>query len=414
MKIGEFAVRYNVSRDTVRHYIKFGLLIPDDTGAQLHFGERECHDMETILRMKSQCFSLVEIRRFLDIYRVSTMVEPESIQDIITLFNQKKKELQQQAQNLMATCTDLEHEVRQLQEHLLPSDVRNDVPISALSLLACPRCGQSLELENASLSHNCVHQGLLRCRCGYHASIEDGIVMTDNRYTGTHDSPDLRRGIYRDVSPDFVTYIQRCTDFALRTLGKMDLHRRVVLENHVNGYFFLYNNLSHLEPDCTYIIIDKYPEILQMYKRNIEQLGLKLNILFIADAGLDFPIRHGAVDVLVSFMGCNEHSLYFQNPYIHDMKPFLNQKAIVLGANLGFHRESRSLRNIRKKYPEGDGNGFCYEDFSEHYRNEGYLVERQPVGVILETSDRFSFECHVAGEELIVSHFLAKPVHKIL
>ena len=412
MKIGNFAFRYNVSRDTVRHYVKIGLLIPDDSGAQLHFGERECRDMETILRMKAQHFSLVEIRRYLDICRVSTMVEPESIQDIITLFTQKKNELELQAKSMLDTCASLEREVQGLAGRLEPTGIRSGVPLSALSLLACPCCGQALELDNASLSQNYIHRGDLFCRCGYQARIEDGIVLTGHLYTGSHDSPDLRRGLYRDVSDDFVTYMQRCTDFALRTLSGMDLHRRVVLENHVNGYFFLYNNLSRMEPDCTYIIVDKYPELLQMYKRNIERLGLRLNILYIADAGIDLPLRRGVADVLISFMGGNEHSLYFRSPYIRDMKPFLSPKAIVVGTSLGFHRGSQSLARLRAKYPEGDCNGFVYEDFTELYRAEGYSADRQPVGVMRKTANRYSFECHVDGEELIMSHFLARPLYQ--
>lgn len=413
MKIGEFSERFGVSRDTVRHYCKLGLLIPDNSEAQARFSERECLDMERIQRMKDQNFSLQEIRRYLDILRVSTMVEPESIQEVIDILNQKRDELQDKAKAMLATCASIEKDIEELSDRLENSSIRSGVPLNALSLLVCPHCGQPLELENASLSQNYIYCGQLCCRCGYHADIEDGIVLTGNLYTGSHDSPDLRRGLYRDVSDDFVLYMQRCTDFALRTLQNLDLHRRVVLETHINGYFFLYNNLSHLEPDCTYVIVDKYPEMLRMYKHNIDQLGLRLNILYIADAGMNFPLRHGAADVLISFMGGNEHSLYFNNPYIRDMKPFLSPKAIVVGTTLGFHKNSISLQQIRSKYVEGDGNGFCYEDFPAFYRAEGYAVSRQLVGVMQKTSNRYSFECHLDGEDLFMSHFLAKPMYQV-
>lgn len=414
MKIGEFSEHFGVSRDTVRHYCKLGLLIPDNSQPQVRFTERECQDMERILRMKDQNFSLVEIRKYLDILRVSTMVEPESIQEVITLLNQKRSELEQQAKSMLQVCATIDQDIRALSDMVVTNSVRSGVPLNALPLLSCPFCGMPLELDNASISQNYIHKGDLRCRCGYHAKIDEGIVLTGNLYTGQHDAPDLHRGLYRDVSDEFVIYLQRCTDFALRTLQNMDLHHRVILENHINGYFFLYNNLRLLEPDCTYIIVDKYPEMLQMYKRNIDKLGLRLNILYIADATNNLPLRHGAADVLISFMGGNEHSLYNRHAYIHDMKPFLSPKAIVVGTTLGFHRDSKSLSAIRVKYPEGDGNGFCYEEFSTFYRAEGYAVDQQPVGVMRKTSNRYSFECHLDGEELIMSHFLARPMYQNL
>lgn len=410
MKIGEFAERFGVGRDTVRHYCKLGLLIPDTTGMQACFTERECRDMEQILRMKKRKFSLPEIRKYFDVLRVSNMTEPESVQDIVEMFTRKRDELETQARAMLETCAMLDRDMQELSSRLEAAAAGSGVPLSALSLLTCPFCGQSLELENAFLNQSYIYQGKLCCRCGYQAEIEDGIVQTGNLYTGVWDAPDLHRGLYRDVSEDFVILMQRCTDYVLRILDHMEPRCRIVLESHINGYFFLYNNLRHLEPESTYIIVDKYPEMLRMYKRNIDRLGLRLNILYIADATMNWPLRHGVVDVLLDFMGGNEHSLYFKNAYIRDVKPFLRADAIVLGTALGFHWYAGSLKALRLKYPEGDGNGFCIENFAAPYHTEGYRVDQQSVGSMYKTYNRYSFSCHIDGEELVLSRFMARPI----
>ena len=44
MKIGEFARKYNVSKNTVRYYVEHGLLIPE-SGLQYQFGKQDEEDM---------------------------------------------------------------------------------------------------------------------------------------------------------------------------------------------------------------------------------------------------------------------------------------------------------------------------------------------------------------------------------
>ena len=70
----------------------------------------------------------------------------------------------------------------------------------------------------------------------------------------------------------------------------------------MNGYFFLYNHFKDLNNDCTYIITDKYLEIIQAYKERIERLGLPLNMVMIADNSMKFPLREKSVDVMISFL----------------------------------------------------------------------------------------------------------------
>ena len=407
MKIGDFAGKFHVSRDTVRYYIASGLLIPDNHSAQYDFTERECRDMETILKMKQQQFSLAEIREFLSVLRISTMVEPESIQNVLDLLEQKKDYLEKQIGSLRKICDSIDEDIQTILHMETQSRKLTGVPLRALPLLVCPYCGNPLELKDASLNSRYVYGGLLHCRCGYQIAIENGIIKTGNLYTAPYDKPDLKRGLYRNVGDNFITYLQRCSDFALRELKKTDLAGKVVMEGHCNGYFFLYNHLEALSDKCVYIIQDKYPEMLEMYKRNIERLGLELDILYLADAGTCFPLRPQCVDILMDFMGDNEHSLYFKNFYISDIKKYLAPKAKVIGASMGYRTGAKSLAALRKKYPEGDWNGYCTDKWEKLYTQAGFCREAYPVGVMLESCDQYSFECHLQGEEYFFEYFRA-------
>lgn len=354
MRIGEFAEKYHVTKDTVRHYIENGLLIPDDRSAHFRFGERECRDMEIILRLKNQQFSLQKIHQYLDILRTSNMTEEESFQALSELLTEKR----------------------------------------------------------AELDSRYVYAGDLCCRCGYQIKIENGIVKTGNLYTGPYDRPDLKRGLYRNVSENFVSIMQKCTDLTLDYLSGERLRGKVVLESHINGYSFLYNNLRHLEPDCLYIITDKYPEMLEMSKRSIDRLNLGLDILYIADNTMNWPLRRQCVDLLVNYMCDNEHCLYFKTPYIADVEPFVKPKAEVIGVVLGFRKGEVSIRNLRKKYPEGDAHGYFRAQIPHIYEKAGYAFSRQQIGKITKTIKQYSFECFQDGEELLIGHYHARRKNK--
>lgn len=74
---------------------------------------------------------------------------------------------------------------------------------------------------------------------------------------------------------------QLASDQIQKDLGEQELTGKVILENFVNGYFYLYTHLHELPKDALYIIIDKYPETISMYKKLISALNLDRDILYI-------------------------------------------------------------------------------------------------------------------------------------
>lgn len=148
----------------------------------------------------------------------------------------------------------------------------------------------------------------------------------------------------------------------------MNLHGKVVLETHINGYFFAYNHLDSIPEDCLYIVTDKFPEMLEMYKKLIEMLPIKRRILFVADADTRLPVRRNSVDVLVACMSDTENSFYSKKPYIQVVSPYLKENAVICGSLLGYRGCSRSQRLWLEKYPEGCEFPACIDSFC---RNTG-------------------------------------------
>ena len=415
MKIGELAKKCNISQTTIRYYVQSGLLIPDDSSPQYDFTERELQYLQMIIRMRQQSFSINEIQAYLSLIRLSNFIEPETIGECIRILTRKKREIAEQIATLQQSFEDIGREINELHSRaeIMPSET--GVPLSALPLLVCPSCGRALRIENASICDNHIISGKLICKdsetCeGYSAVIENGIIKTANRYTGVCDSPDLGRGMYRNMGYKLSRCLQKGYDYISSRLLKQDCSGKVILEANINGYFFLYNHLRLLPQDCLFILVDKFPEMLEMYRSLIGTLGLERNILYIADSKTDYPLKNASVDILISYFGENEHQLYNPNPYVQDARRFLKEDSVILGALLSYKQGAKSRKNLQKKYLESSPRCFQIDYLKEDYARNGFGIETTLLDSIEDTDKKdYSFECQEKGEPIFLYSFFAKP-----
>ena len=357
--------------------------------------------------MKQMQFSIREIQAILTLRRLSNFIEPDTIQAYEDMLNQKKQDLRKEITLLQDAYETVDQELVKYAAYKNAKARAMGVPLIALSYLYCPHCGRQLMVQNAQISNNCVDEGNLICTCGYHAQITGGIVDTGNRYTGEYDRPDLKRGLYRNVGEDFLTGFQKNSDLVYNRFSKMNLQGKTIMETNINGYFFLYNCIQNVEKDCLYIITDRYPEMLKMYKQLIETLQLDLNILFLADDSDHFPLKDGCVDVLLDFYGSNEQVIYKQRSFIQEYGRYLKDDALVLGALFGFESNSISVHQVPKYYPECSPVALDAGKMLHTYEEKGYEIKPVKVAECTHTCNKYSFACHQDGEKLIQYYYAA-------
>ncbi len=409
MKIGELAHVSGVSPSAIRFYVGKGMLVPDDTGPQMSFGDRELQDLQIILRKKKQRFKLEEISDYLRLMRHSNMIEPDTIDACIQLLNQKKNDLSKEFREIQEAIWDINEEIRELHNYDLQPLRITGVPLRALNLLTCPLCGRPLRIERAEIEGEYIFSGILRCTAsktpscpqGYEVSIDNGIIKTGNLYSGEYDAPDMKRGLYRDLAPGFSMGIQKCSDHIVNRLKGLDLHGKILLEANINGFFFLYQHLDIIPDDCLCIITDKYPEMLEMYKLLIEKINTNVKILYIADASTDYPLKSGIVDIYISCFGEGEWQLYHQNCYLTDAVRLFHKDSHILGTYIDFTKAVKTRKALHEKYPESAENCLMFSGILEQYKNTGFCIESTEMACILDSGTReYSFVCHVKGEAL--------------
>ncbi|MEG1824598.1 MAG: hypothetical protein RR501_07455, partial [Cloacibacillus sp.] len=69
-------------------------------------------------------------------------------------------------------------------------------------------------------------------------------------------------------------------------------------------------NIEEMPADALYIITDKYPELVAIYKGLIDKLGLERDILYVATASSLLPLKENSVDLYIDFDSANEYALF--------------------------------------------------------------------------------------------------------
>ncbi len=400
MKISKISSQTGVSINTIRYYISLGLLNPARRNNQYLFTKNDLDDIIQIQNLKNMRFSLKEIETVIRFGRTSNWIEPDILRKYSAMLREKREELNREQESLQKALSLVSGELQRISQSQSSSWESAGVPLRALPLLTCPLCGARLHIEQAFFSQKGIMDGTLACGCGYSAEIDCGIVKTGNVYTGAYDSPDLERNLYNTLSSDFLKMYQQTSSYLLESLQKIDLKDKVILEGCINGYFFLYNHFTELPKDCLYIVVDKYPEMLLMYKQLIDQLGLELNVLYIADNDLDLPLAPQCVDVCVDFFNSGEWAFYHQESFPSEMRRFMAPDSQVVGSLMEVGPFSKTMKNFYQKYPESGPSLHQFQSIQEAWRAQSFQVQSEVLGAIRKTQNSFSFTCHVDGDEL--------------
>lgn len=162
----------------------------------------------------------------------------------------------------------------------------------ALSLLCCPRCGGAFQISKADMDMSAIFSADLHCSCGYRAEIRNGIVYAECEEKYPFDEPDIDRELYRSAPSELVSLIQKSYNWMGTRIKELSLPSgSVVMETHLNSFFALYKKLTQIDLSNIYVVQDKFPAIIELYKGYIDRLPAKPEILYIAAAdNTTFPL----------------------------------------------------------------------------------------------------------------------------
>ena len=408
MKIGQVAKKYEISKDNLYYYINYGLLVPPRNGTQYDFDEQALHDLELILQLKETDFSLSEIHRILSLYRVSGAENPQDRAELKEFCTRKRSECVEKIQHYERIIEKLDQQILDLSAPEGDVHMHTGVPLSFFDLLCCPVCGRKFSIADVSMDMDFVYDGKLSCECGYHAVIDDGILITPNGYRGEADKPDTQRELYKDLPPALISLFQRSYNSMKAELAKMDLSNKVIMETYINAWFFLHNHQRLFPTGSRYIIVDKFPETLRMYKELIERENYGLPILYLADSSTSYPLKKQSVDLHLDFFASNEHNFYRDTFLLEELKPYFRSGGQSLGTYFSFPAGRRSMKRLLAEYPECSKNNFSLPWFEDQLKESGFrLLMENFCGSTTDSGENLGFSFHEPGEEMRLTTYLA-------
>ncbi len=237
-------------------------------------------------------------------------------------------------------------------------------------------------MKEVEMNHRYIWKGTLSCSCGYQAEIRHGILMTPNKNQNLQDAPDLTRELYKDLPPDLISLFQRSYNHMLKAMKEAGLQNKVICETYINAWFFIHNHLEYLPKNSRYIIIDKYPETLLMYKRLIEKQAPDLEILYLADSSTCFPLKPGCIDLHLDFFAAMNTTFIMIPSYIKSCSPIWRQRQTLSALIFIFDHAPRSMKQLLSQYPESYYKNFDLEYFHTSLKKAGYQLLKKKTAAV--------------------------------
>lgn len=303
MRIGAFSKKYQVSIDTIRHYMDMGLLYPSKKNGQYEFNAFMCEQMEEIISLKAYGLTLGEIGHYMYYNRLNSLDSRDFSTDVM-FFSSKLKQIRKQIADLKGFESNIVKRIDGFKDKVRTEVTPIGVSVDDLQLLACPSCKGMLSLNASEIIDNQIFNGTLNCQCGTSLRIHSGIIIN-----GQYTDDELVATEF-----DIVDYINETPMhyYNILTLSLEWIRNQLLLQLKPNqkvlelgtGYgLFMRACHHHLLDDTVYICTDYLPGQLLYVKALMAYFKPKGRKLFILGDFRKLPLKAQSMDLILDIAG---------------------------------------------------------------------------------------------------------------
>lgn len=385
MKIGEFAKKHHVSIDMIRHYMDLELLLPQKLGSHYFFKKEDSTDLLEILEFKKMNFSLAEIQKIFAYKRLTAMKTSEDQLHYKHFLETKKDGLLQQQKELARVLGYLEEKIKEIHlEDSIPHRFLG-MPLSFVTSIYCPLCGNSLPLLGGHIENNMLIEGLFQCNCGYSAEVSKGIFISlddkDRDRIIPIDTTHTTLDYVINTSTKFINFMYRAINMVKETLKNEILSNAVILELGTGSGLLIRQLLRQLPPNAFYIITDHDLNRIHHVKDYLQRESLHKNFVFLCTDFEKLPLANASVDYILDYWGSVNYNLKATKFLPQVLSSKMKENGKYLGVFVYFNKLSKRLKHLSEQ-----NRRFYHAEYLEKlFTNASYsTLEYKELGTIDE------------------------------
>lgn len=407
--IGKFANKFNTSVDTVRYYMNLGLLLPTKVNHYYYYNDKCIEDMEWIQTLKEYTFSLQEINKILTIKRVTSLSTEEDIHLLITILTEKKQALQKEIADINFICDSIDNKIEDIKHTHFKKDNNKGVPFTFFSILCCPKCQASLEIDHAKIIKQKVYEGELNCPdCEYTAIIDEGIIITKHLSHSFNPFYIYDIEMLKTDPSIFVNLSEKANNYTKKAFLKQSLNNKFILETNIDTYVFLDKYITELDPNAYYIFTGSTLPMLKSLKDKIENDNPQLSVLYILNSGLDLPLKYGIIDYFIDSYSFNEFSLFHNEVFpMEKLRNYVHEATTIIGCYFQYKDDAKSLLKMKNIHPEAHPNNLKMNYAQKNLQAGSFIfVDKKSVGDTNNLGEYIKY--HIPGETAEFFAYVAK------
>lgn len=404
MRIGEFADINNVSKDTIRHYMDLGLIMPEKNGGQYHFNERCQKYLDEVFNLKDMGFTLNEIKTIFMFKLLGNLTHYQEDEYYRTLFINKYENIIKDIDNLIAIRDKLQEKIEDLSQNECEKKFILGIDISVINIFECLKCNGKLVVVDGIINDNQIIDGKLKCDCGEEYIIENGILKVDGYYNESeikYENNYIREYINL-TDHNYLDNIYKGIEWLRDKVNFNDLKNKVILELGSGVGFALRNIFNELPDDSVYIAVDHNMERHKFLKNMIERADCKKNIVFICTDFSKIPIKDKSADVVLDFSGTSNYSFEHDEFLLDLVDNYVNDDAYLIGTYILFKNfNANSLIDDRYR------KNFILQNIKDGIKELKYNAINERISDYLENGGKYE-DFFVKGEKVHTYTFYGK------
>lgn len=436
MKIGEFARKFNVSVPTVRYYINLGLLVPDKDGFQYSFTDNDCREMEIISTMKNSGFKLEELSRYLTLLRFYNKDDYMLYEKLIEFLEAKLNSLHQESLQINSFIHKISEEINRIEAKALSlscddqfhnsNDSESSMPgfpLNAIGLLYCPHCRSKLALSGVDICDDYITSGELSCKCGYHASIINGVLFTESSqdldsdqqfldsYFGrdnlvTNEDGMLLMGM-NDYSSEYMTSIHKSSLWMHKQLETIDARGKTILLPDISCQY-LYSYYDNADSNDNIFIVTALTErTIRPMRHHIANARPDFKAVYIINTDGRLPLKPGSIDMVIDYLGTCNLSFFLEKHYFTLISECIADDAVIAGTVEYYNANSSSIKKIHQLYVNAAPDVFTHSFVITALEENNFEITTSEIINTGYEPGKF-FEYHIPGDIRTNMVYMAK------